>query len=299
MNSTDLAFFSAVAGAGGMGRAASALNTVQSNVTAHIRALETELGAPLFHRSKKGVTLTAAGERLLPYARQVAQLLREAQAVVSDDSVPAGTLRIGSLETTAAIRLPALLGRYAAAYPEVSLSIETGPTQALVEAVLERRLDGAFVTGPIAHADLEAVPVIKERLVLVTPPAVRTPDDLSAYLARPCGAKIIVFRAGCSYRQRMEEVLAQRGIVDVRLMELGTLDGILGCVGANVGITLLPWATVAVAAESGRIAIHELEPAMGSATTLFIHRRDAFLSCAMRRLKEEAVAMFGSGAPAA
>lgn len=292
MNSTDLAFFSAVAAAGSMGRAALALNTVQSNVTAHIRALEDELGAPLFHRSKKGVALTGIGERLLPYAERIAHLLEEAQVAVADTNEPSGALRIGAMETTAAVRLPPLLAGYATAFPAVSLGIETGPTGALVEAVLARRLDGALVAGPIQHADLSAAPVVEEELVLVTAPAIATADALAAYLARPEGARVLVFRAGCSYRQRMEEVLAHRGVTGARRMELGTLDGILGCVGARVGITLLPRAAVRQAASEGRVALHALEGETGRATTVFIHRRDAYLSGALRCFKAHALAAF-------
>src|SRR5208337_2388859 len=78
MDTAGLKMFEAVARTGGMNRAAAELNTVQSNVTARIRALETELGCPLFERHSRGVALTAAGQRLLPYARRVAWLLTDA-----------------------------------------------------------------------------------------------------------------------------------------------------------------------------------------------------------------------------
>jgi len=68
MDATDLKTFEAVARLGGMNRAAAELNTVQSNVTTRIRALEEELGTPLFQRHSRGVVLTDAGRRLLPYA---------------------------------------------------------------------------------------------------------------------------------------------------------------------------------------------------------------------------------------
>ena len=102
MDIADLKVFEAVAKTGGMNRAAADLHTVQSNVTARIRALEDELGTPLFERHSRGVTLTASGERLLPYARRVAWLLADAIRAARDDGQPRGPLTIGSLETTAA-----------------------------------------------------------------------------------------------------------------------------------------------------------------------------------------------------
>ena len=95
MESSDLRFFEAVARLGVMTRAAAELYTVQSNVTARIRALEQNLGASLFDRHSSGVTLTDAGRRLLPYARRVSLLLDEAARAVSDDGTPQGTLTIG------------------------------------------------------------------------------------------------------------------------------------------------------------------------------------------------------------
>ena len=154
MDTTDLKVFETVARAGGMNRAASELNTVQSNVTARIRSLETELGCPLFERHSRGVALTAAGQRLLPYARRVAWLLADAARATRDDGTPRGPLTIGALETTAALRLSPLFAGYATTYPEVDLAVRPGTTAELIEAVLDRRLGGAFVCGPVAHQSL-------------------------------------------------------------------------------------------------------------------------------------------------
>jgi DNA-binding transcriptional LysR family regulator len=164
MNSADLMFFAAVAEAGSIGRAATALNTVQSNVTGRIRSLEQSLQTSLFYRGTKGVTLTHAGERLLPYAKQVARLLADARHAVLPGDVPGGSLRLGSMETTAALRLPKLLTAYAARYPDVDIELELGPTEALLAAVLDRRIEAALVAGPVAKSDLMAIPVFGRNL---------------------------------------------------------------------------------------------------------------------------------------
>src|ERR1700761_6836161 len=112
MDSADLRIFESVARLGGMSRAAAELNTVQSNVTARIRVLEDELQLPLFERHSRGVSLTPAGRRLLPYAEQIGALLREASRVVKDDATPQGPLVVGALESTAAIHLSPVLASY-------------------------------------------------------------------------------------------------------------------------------------------------------------------------------------------
>ena len=103
------------------------LNTVQSNVTTRLRQLEEELGARLFDRSRRGVALTAAGQRLLPYAYRVRDEIDNARRAVADDGVPRGPMTIGSLETTTAIRLSPILAAYVASNPESTS--RCGPTR--------------------------------------------------------------------------------------------------------------------------------------------------------------------------
>lgn len=280
MNSIELGVFAAVAEAGAIGRAAQQLNTVQSNVTQRVRALEDKLGVTLFHRSKQGVTLTTVGERLLPYARRVAELLEEARLVACDDVVPGGELRIGAMETVAALRLPPILATYSARYPDVSVSIATGTTEALVARVLERELEGAFVAGPAQHTELTSFKVAREELVLATSPRVSGVAELRR--DHRAAGKVIVFRAGCSYRQRTDEFLAREGLVSVPRMEMGTFDGIVGCVTAGVGFALLPRAVIAGAINDGRIRAHELPDEIAHAETVFVQRRDTFVTAALR-----------------
>jgi LysR family transcriptional regulator, cell division regulator len=293
MDASDLRVFEAVARLGVMGRAAAELNTVQSNVTARIRQLEAELGTRLFRRHSRGVTLTAAGQRLLAYAVRTRQLLDDARRAVEDDGRPKGSLTIGSLETTAALRLSPVLSAYVTTYPEVDLVIRTGTTAELVESVLARRLEGAFVCGPVDHADLESDVVFREELVIVTARSVRRLDDLLGQSA----LKIIVLRAGCSYRQRLEAILATRGVVGLRVLEFGTLDAILGCVIAGLGLTLLPRSVVGQAWRAGRLALHALPPAEARVETLFVRRHDAFVSSALAAFVECARPAFVRSTP--
>jgi LysR family transcriptional regulator, cell division regulator len=283
VESPDLVLFEAVARAGGISRAALALHTVQSNVTARIHLLERELGVPLFHRHSRGVTLTSAGEALLPYATRIRCLLAEARRAVDACAAPHGTLRIGSLETTTALRLPPVLAAYSSAYPAVDVILQTGTTESLIADVLAYRLEGALVAGPVCHPALAEEPIVEEELVVVTAPSCH---DLDRYLATADEIKLVLFRAGCSYRQRFESILAARGRTTPRRLELGTLDGIVGCVAAGVGITLLPRAVVETARCAGRVAVHPLPAAQSRVTTVFVRRHDAYVSAALARFVE-------------
>jgi len=277
MEYADLRIFEAVARHGSMNRAAVELNTVQSNVTTRIRILEQQLGAQLFHRGRHGAVLTAAGQRLLPYVAKMGALMKEAQEATRDDGEPRGRLRIGSLETTAALRLPHVLTAFMQAYPAVDLAVTTGTSCELVADVLEHRLDAAFVTGPVDHADLSEEAIYREELMLVTAPSLRHLSDLG----REREFKIVVFRHGCSYRQRLENVLARRGIQTAKPLEFGSLDAIIGCVTAGVGVTLLPKAVIAPAWRNGAVVAHELPPDEARVTTVVVRRNDVHTSSAL------------------
>ena len=286
MELSDFLTFSAVARTGGITRAAAELNTVQSNVTQRIKAMEAEIGATLFERHSRGMTLTGAGRRLLPYAQQMAALSREAVLAARDDGVPKGPLVIGSMETTAAVRLPSLLAEFHRRFPAVRLSLRTAPTADLVAAVLDGTLDGAFVAGPIDHAELSAVSAFREELVLVT---ARRWGNLAALRAGTpeSGPTALVFRTGCTYRQRLEQLFSEFGWPSAARFELGTLDGMIGCVAADMGVTLLPRAVAGRSDLSDSITLHALKPAQSRVDTLFIQRRsthqysalEGFASC--------------------
>ena len=278
MDAADLRVFAAVAKAGGMNRAASELNTVQSNVTARVRSLEQELGAQLFHRGSRGVTLTPAGERLLPYAIKVTHLLAEARQAVKDDGQPRGPLTIGSLETTAALRLSSVLAAYSAAYPDVDLVLRTGTTCELIEQVLDHSVEGAFVCGPVNHQDLTEELFFREELVVLTARSVRSLDQL----ARKGNVKIIILRQGCSYRQILENILIKRGVVGFRHLEFGTLEAIYGSVSAGLGITLLPKGLIGSIWRDGGVAVHEVAEAESHISTVFVRRHDALISSALK-----------------
>ena len=104
MDAADLRVFQSVASTGSMSKAALELNTVQSNVTARIKSLEDEVGFALFERTNRGVTLTAAGQRLLPFAARAARLLDDARRAVADrERLPAPADRFARYDGRACI----------------------------------------------------------------------------------------------------------------------------------------------------------------------------------------------------
>ena len=122
MDLASLEIFRSVVEEGGITRAATRLHRVQSNVTTRIRQLEASLGVKLFLRDGKRMVLTPAGQTLFDYARRVLDLAEEARQAVLP-ARPQGRLRIASMESTAASRLPAVLAAYHQAWPDVELEL--------------------------------------------------------------------------------------------------------------------------------------------------------------------------------
>lgn len=274
MNSTDLEFFMAVNQAASIAGAAARLNTVQSNVTSRIKRLETELGVTLFDRHSRGVKLTQAGEQLLPFAVEIGQLLREARLTVAAPDMPRGPLAIGAMESTTAFRLGGMLAAFSGRYPDIDLSLRTGTTAWLVDQVLQQDLDGAFVCGPIAHTRLKTKVMFHEELAVVA--GADTPM-LDQFIAQG-HANIFVFRNGCSYRHRLEQLLTRRRIAIARTMEYGSIDAMLACVSAGMGITLLPVDLLDTYRHSYRFSVIRLPAEEAMVETLFIHRARAYTS---------------------
>ena len=253
MQLKSLRMFEAVCHSGNFGAAAQLLHTVQSNVTAHIKKLEDEVGAQLLVRANP-VFPTPAGKTLLQYARQMLQSHDQALALLQSHQFAqgpvTGALRIGSMETTAALRLPPLLAQLRQQHPGVDLDLEVCPTASQLGELTAGRIDCAFINGAAPQSDLHSWPVFREELVLVSNKPLKhfpTADDF-------CASVFLAFRQGCSYRQRIELLMASMGISAVRIMELGMLDTILGCVAAGMGYALLSRSLVE--AQQQRFDVH-------------------------------------------
>jgi DNA-binding transcriptional LysR family regulator len=297
MDIHDLTVFAAAARHGSVTRAAQSLSTVQSNVTTRIRLLESELKVRLFHRNHRGITLTEKGQQLLPYAQQMLSLLENARAAVSDARDVRGTLQIGSLQSTASARLPEVLKAYAARHAQVDISVVTGTSGELLEKVLASRLDGAFVSGVEDHPELDVVTSFVEELVVITPAPYRS---LRAYLKQGSLPKLLVFKVGCHYRQRLERYLGAEGSTVLSPMEFGTIDGIIGCVAAGLGISLLPRSVIERSARRKEVSIHQLAKPHRYVETQFVTHKAQVRSLALARLIDVVVSERGKPArPAA
>jgi DNA-binding transcriptional LysR family regulator len=269
MDLSDLLIFSTVVREGGVTRAAERLHRVQSNVTTRIQQLEDDLSVALFIREGKRLHLAPAGRILLGYAERLLVLADEARGAVRD-ARPRGTFRLGSMESTAAVRLPGLLTEYHRRHPAVVLELRTGNPQVLGSAILAGDLDAALVAEPIADAPFGKMFAFKEELVIVAP-ADHPPIGKKAGLPRT----IIVFEHGCPHRKRLEDWYASRNEMPERTVELSSYHATLGCVVAGMGISLIPRSVLTTFPERKRLSVHRLTGAVSHADTVLVWRKGA------------------------
>ncbi|MGC1140547.1 LysR family transcriptional regulator NmoR [Pseudomonas aeruginosa] len=237
MDLSSLEIFRAVAHEASVTRAAQQLQRAQSNVTTRIRQLEEDLGVELFLRDGKRMSLTEHGSEFLAYAEQLLALADEARQSMHPTE-PGGRLRLGSMESTAASRLPALLASYHKACPRVALEVSTGTSRALFDGVRARRLDCALVAagpgwaGELDGSGLRGEPLFREELLMILPAEHPPVHDVAEVRLRTLAG----FARGCTYRQLAEDSLG----TPLTVQEVGSYHAILACVAAGACVGVLP-----------------------------------------------------------
>jgi DNA-binding transcriptional LysR family regulator len=254
MDLSDLKIFTTVVREGSVTRAAKRLHRVQSNVTTRIRQLEQDLGVSLFIREGKRLHLAPAGKMLVAYAERLLSLAEEARGAVQDPG-PRGTLRLGAMESTAAVRLPGPLSEYHRKYSDVVLELRIGNPEILAAAILTGELDAAMVAEPVADSLFERSAAFEEELVIV---AAAGHPSLGGKGKLP--RSIIAFEHGCPYRKRLERWYSKRGEMPERIVELGSYHAMLGCVVAGMGMAMIPKSVLTTFPERRRLSVHALAP---------------------------------------
>ncbi|MDX8482726.1 LysR substrate-binding domain-containing protein [Mesorhizobium sp. VK24D] len=268
--------FLAVAHTRNVTRAAGEVNLAQSSVSDQILALEAELGASLFTRSRQGLELTPAGGALRPYAEELLALAEEARAAIdATRSETAGPLSIGALETIASARLPEWLADFQAAHPDIDIRLKIAGSGELRRKLGEGEIDVAFCFERSGAGEpderLARRIVAAEPLVVIAPPGENRTDVDLATLAEK---RFVATGSGCVYRAMVDRAFAEAGLDGPRLAaEVGSIDAIAGMVAAGAGFGVVPRLAVATALDRGEVAEIAWPGPVRSAELVMIWRR--------------------------
>lgn len=261
----DLSIVQAVVAHGGVARAAQALHRVPSNITTRIKQLEARMGLELFVRRGRSLVPTEEGRLLVSYAERLLRLADEAESALRTGKL-LGTLRIGSLESTAGSRLPELLSRYNQANPAVRIELVTGTTGALISRLARHDIEAAFVSEPFHAPGVAAEPVFEETLVLITGSHI---NSLSS-LASMGNFALIAFASGCSYRRLLEQWQSENEVSVSGVLEFSSYPAIVACVAAGTGVAIVPKSVLAGLRAAQMVRAHELPAHMASNRTHLI-----------------------------
>ena len=265
----SLEIFRTVAVEGSITKAAMKLNRVQSNISTRIKQLEQRLEKNLFLRQNRGLTLTPDGHLLLSYAERLLQLSMEASEALNEGK-PRGVFRIGTMESTAAARLPEILSRYHQLYPDVKIELKTDTAGGLVDRLLNYDVEIAFVAEPVSFETISTQAVFEEELVLVAPqsfPPLENTSEIS-------GKTVVAFEPGCAYRRYLEEWLLESGIVPGGVITMGSYVAILACVSAGTGFAVVPQSVLDTVSSKGRFRLYPLPDKVARIKTLLAWRSD-------------------------
>ncbi|MEV0335072.1 LysR family transcriptional regulator [Nocardia sp. NPDC050717] len=233
--------FLAVARAGSFTAAAREVHIVQSALSASVRRLERELGAPLFERTTRRLRLTEAGQTFLPRAQRLladAEIARDEVAALAE--LTRGRVAIGTIQTLTMIDLPGLLGRFRVRYPGIHLYVRDGTVPALATAVRDGELDLAFLAGDQPLADgLVSFAEWTQHLVLLCPPGHRLGDWRTVPLAALDDEPFLVFsRSGI--QAMVDRHADAAGVRPRRVCEATHVPLLVELVAAGLGVTVLP-----------------------------------------------------------
>jgi DNA-binding transcriptional LysR family regulator len=244
MDGRQLAVFAAVARTGSFTRGAAEMHVVQSAVSATVAGLEAELGVRLFDRSTRRVQLTEAGHALLPHAAAVVDAFQAARdAVEAVRGGLSGSVSMGYLTNLTLFDVPALLGRFAADYPAVRITLtpsDTG-TGGLVEGLRRGYLDLAFLAAvpaqyPDLHLDLLATAPVD--LVVAASSPYAGLDQVT--LAETADMRFVDFRVGFGNRTVADAEFARRRLQREVVIETSDHRDAMALVRNGLGVAFLP-----------------------------------------------------------
>jgi DNA-binding transcriptional LysR family regulator len=278
----QLAYFVAVADERHFTRAAHAMHVAQPSLSKQVGALEVELGGPLFNRARGNITLTAAGEVLLPLARRILADVESAHTAVRQlVGLQTGRVRLGATPSLSTVLVPEALRRFHDRYPGIRLVLAEGGSRDLVSKLAQGALDVALIILPL-HSDdpaLQTFPILREPLVAAVPPGHELAGRADLRIADLQEVPLVMFRDGYDLRDITVAACRRAGFAPQFAVEGGEMDAVLRMVAAGLGVAVVPG--MVVRQVPGVHVVPFRSPRI-TRTVALAHRRDVELAAAAR-----------------
>ncbi len=279
MELRELKTFQKVATLLSFNRAAEVLHYAQSTVSAQIKALEDELGLPLFDRLGKQIVLTDAGEKLLKYSRRLLAFHEETYAEIKGQQELRGSLTIRIPQTVATYYLPPVLVQFQKSYPRVRFEFQSCTVHTLSQELSAGTIDLAFLlTESVQAASLQTEVLGFEELVLVTHAENPLAKESSVRFQDLRGQVLLYARTDCDYPLKFQKMLADEKIRLANSLEFNSVEAVKQCVMAGLGFTLMPSVAVRREVEAGALSILRTCEAPLEAAVFMVWHKDKWLS---------------------
>lgn len=255
------------------------LNFAQSSISDQIKLLENELECKLFERLGRKIYLTNEGEELLIYAEKILSLCEEAkQSVIGTDKIK-GSLNIATAESLCAFRLPKLLKKYGASYPEVEMRLKVGTCEDFPYMLRKNQVDVAFIlAAKVEYSDIVSKTLKQESLVLVCSNVELLGKKDVVDLSELHSKNLILTQKGCSYRAMLEEYLSSIKVKPNSILALESIEAIKQYVINGFGISFLPRIAVERELESGELVEIRYSGPKFYAYAQVLYHKDKWLS---------------------
>lgn len=286
-NLERLRVFHAVAEAESFTQAADSLHLTQSGVSKHIKAMEEELGTPLFERLGRTVALTEAGEILYEAAREVIASVASAEQRIQElAGLSGGRLRVGASFPVGLYVLPRMLADYRKRYPAIEVTLAIATTASIQAKVLDNKLDFGLVSADVQHPKLLTFAFMTDELMVIVPPEHKWAHRRNIKAEELSGETFIFAAPGAGARVTVEERLKTNGVVLPNILDFVNAEGVKHAVEVGLGVSIQPRGIVQREIENGSLAAIRLADMDPEIQYVYICRKKQIPSNAQKAFVE-------------
>ncbi|PEM38129.1 LysR family transcriptional regulator [Bacillus pseudomycoides] len=283
----QLEYFVAVSNELHFTKAAEKLNISQPSLSQQIRALEHEIGMPLFDRIGKKISLTEAGRILLSHSKKVFHEVEQAYAAIQDlNGLQQGKLTIGALLTTVNYLLPPAILNFNELYPNIELSVLGPRTGEIREKLLQNELDIGITFLPVQDKEIISIPLYQNELTLVVP----TNHELTQHTTVTMGVlqkyPIILLPKNFFLTQLIRSHCQNFNFTPKPILEISTMESLIHMVSKGMGITVLPKPYIDFL-QSNSIQAIKIKNPTATIEIGIIYRKDKYMCAATRMFIEQ------------
>jgi DNA-binding transcriptional LysR family regulator len=286
-NLERLRVFHAVARAESFTKAADLLHLTQSGISKHIKAMEEELGVPLFDRMGKKVSLTSAGEILYEAAQEVLGSVASAEQRIQElAGLGRGRLRVGASFPVGLYVLPRMLAAYRKEHPAIEVTLAIATTANIEAKVLDNKLDFGLVSADVHHPRLLTFAFMGDELVVIVPPEHKWANRRTIKAQDLAEETFIVAARGAGARATVEERLKTKGIALSNILDFVNIEGVKHAVEAGLGISVQPRVAIQREIEAGTLIAIRLADMDPEIQYVYICRKKQIPSSAQKAFVE-------------